>query len=126
MANMRSIGTSIEAFAIANNAVPGPTGGFVVVDWVAPDITPIFIRKLPSTDGWGEPIYFWSDGVDYFLISFGADGLPDQPYHSMSRPPQELSGMGKTTAEHCPNRRVAWRSLQMLTHLSHGPFADPL
>jgi hypothetical protein len=97
MSNMRSIGTSIEAFAIDSNAYPGPTGGFVVVDWVAPDITPTFIRKLPSTDGWGAPIYFWSDSTDYFLISFGADGLPDQPYHSMSRPPQELSGMGLTT-----------------------------
>ncbi len=97
MADMRSIATSIEAFAVDNNAYPGPTGGFVVVDWAAPDVTPIFIRKLPSTDGWGEPIFFWSDGTDYFLISFGADGLADQPYHSMSRPPQELSGMGLTT-----------------------------
>jgi hypothetical protein len=97
MADMRSIATSIQAFAVDNNVYPGPTGGFVVVDWIAPDVSPTFIRKLPSTDGWGAPIYFWSDGIDYFLISFGADGLPDQPYHSMSRPPQELSGMGKTT-----------------------------
>ncbi len=97
MADMRSIATSIQAFAVDNNSYPGPTGGFVVVDWIAPDVSPMFIRKLPSTDGWGEPIYFWSDGTDYFLISFGADGLPDQPYHSILQPPQELSGIGLTT-----------------------------
>ena len=97
MTNIRTLGTIIEVFAVDKGVYPGPTGGFVVVDWIAPDVSPMFIRELPSTDGWGEPIYFWSDGTEYFLLSFGADGEPDHPYHSMSRPLEELSGMGRTT-----------------------------
>jgi general secretion pathway protein G len=96
VSSIRSLGTAIEAFAVDANAYPGPTGGLVVVDWVAPDLSPTFIRKLPSTDGWGEPIYFWSDGVEYLLMSFGADGQPDRPYFSMSELPREMAGAGRT------------------------------
>jgi hypothetical protein len=101
LADMRAIAASIETFAVDRNVYPGPTGGFVVVDWVTPDVSPMFIRELPSTDGWGQPILFWSDGVEYFLISLGADGAPDQPYDGMREPRDEVSGEGRTSDPAC-------------------------
>lgn len=38
----------------------------------------------PHLDPWGQPILYWSDGVDYALVSYGADTMPDQEYADLT------------------------------------------
>ena len=75
MADMRSIATTVEEYAIDNEAYPGPTGGVVAVDYLIPFVEEVYIRRLPVTDGWGHPLLFWSDGARYAVACSGADGV---------------------------------------------------
>ena len=52
----------------------------------------MYIRTLPVEDAWGNPILFWSDQVEYCLVSFGADGIPDHDYESLQVPPDDADG----------------------------------
>jgi general secretion pathway protein G len=75
MADMRSIGTSIESYAVDNNFYPksmsnagsATIGGFV---------SPIYMKTVPTTDGWQSP---WdadsnATGSQYTITSYAKDG----------------------------------------------------
>jgi hypothetical protein len=36
-------------------------------------LSPTYIRWLPTMDGWGRPILYWSNLSSYWIISTGAD-----------------------------------------------------
>jgi len=75
MADMRTIGTSIEGFAIDNERYPEPTDGWVGIEVLVQDLEPVYVAELPKVDGWGNPYRFWSDGVKYRIVSSGKDGV---------------------------------------------------
>jgi type II secretion system protein G len=67
MADLRSMGTSIEEYSIDNNFYPSAAD---VAD-LETSVTPSYIRKLPERDGWGTDFYIESDPTDYTLASCG-------------------------------------------------------
>ncbi|UCF67317.1 MAG: type II secretion system protein GspG [Acidobacteriota bacterium] len=76
MADMRSLGTAVEAYSVDANQYPdvGDIGTLVDVDgnldvWVEP----LYIKKSPDDDGWGNNLNYGSDGNDYTIRSFGKD-----------------------------------------------------
>jgi general secretion pathway protein G len=87
MADMRSISTAIEAYAIDRNAYP-PAAGFTLPPGLslptktlantALYVEPTYIKTMPLTDGWNS--WFQYDvstlGTDYILRSAGRDGIP--------------------------------------------------
>jgi general secretion pathway protein G len=70
MADMRSIGTAVESYAIDSNLYP--VGGTLAA--IAASIEPVYIKVLPDTDGWNHTIDYDSAGTDYTVLSTGKDG----------------------------------------------------
>src|SRR5206468_10157085 len=60
MADLRSIGTACEEYAIDNNFYPGSTGTVVPASSLVSQLTPTYIKILPARDGWGQPFLYWS------------------------------------------------------------------
>lgn len=79
MADMRTVATALEAFAVDNNAYP-TTDGWVDCGELAGRLTPTYLKELPTKDGWGFPLRCWSDGQHYRLVSPGKDGQKDQDW----------------------------------------------
>jgi len=71
MADVRSVGTAIESYAVDTNLYPtsaniGALGGV---------LSPIYIRTLPVTDGWKNAlVYTPGGGTGYTVGSGGKDG----------------------------------------------------
>jgi hypothetical protein len=80
MADLRSIGTAVETYSIDLNTYPAQTNGLQSVEFISPDLTPIYLRTLPIKDPWGNEILYWSDRTQYVIVSMGADGVLDRPY----------------------------------------------
>jgi general secretion pathway protein G len=74
MADMRTLATAVEAYAVDNAKYPGPTDGFVELDVIAEKIEGLYIRTVPRSDGWGNKLLYWSDETSYRIISAGEDG----------------------------------------------------
>jgi type II secretory pathway pseudopilin PulG len=73
MADLRSIGTAVEAYATDHNAYPAARN----IDELRPLITPMYIKSVPPNDGWGKPfIYEPAECADskcqrYYIASGG-------------------------------------------------------
>jgi general secretion pathway protein G len=76
MADMRTIATCVEAYAVDNSLYPGPTDGLVEIGTIAAELEPFYIRELPRIDGWEHAYLYWSDQKHYRIISLGRDGEP--------------------------------------------------
>ena len=75
MADMRSVGTACEEYAIDNNFYPvATTQGNVSV--VSANLTPTYIKVVPTADGWNWNIQYGSatGGSAYTVRSLGKDG----------------------------------------------------
>ena len=75
LADMRTLGTALEARATDTNSYPNVTS----VDELAPLLQPTYIREIPRTDGWRNPLRYEheviSPTVDSFRLgSAGRDG----------------------------------------------------
>jgi general secretion pathway protein G len=71
MADMRSIGTAVESYAVDNNVYP------VAAD--APTLKGLielgnYMKNMPVNDGWSHPFQVTSAAVDYTIYSQGKDG----------------------------------------------------
>jgi len=76
MADIRSVGTSAEAYAVDNNRYPneGALGSLTSVDGgLDQHVEPIYIKKCPDQDGWSGDLLYGSDGGDYTVRSYGKD-----------------------------------------------------
>lgn len=51
MADMRAIGTAVEAYAVDNNKYPDSASNVSVI---TDDVEPIYIKKVPTQDGWAH------------------------------------------------------------------------
>ncbi len=71
MADMRSIGTAVEAYAVDNGRYPvaadAPT--------LASEVQPSYMKSMPQQDGWNR--FYVVDAVtnEYTIASMGKDGV---------------------------------------------------
>ena len=77
IADMRAIGTAVEAFFIDYNAYPLEKEG--KIENLRSKVEPNYIRELPLQDAWGNPFFYRcvEPRGPYWIISHGADGMPD-------------------------------------------------
>lgn len=80
MADMRTIGTACETYAIDHSHYPtagaGPLGtgpGGIV----SQHLEPRYLRRTPENDGWGSPLQWNADpaGSCYTVLSYGKGGV---------------------------------------------------
>jgi general secretion pathway protein G len=75
MADIRSVGTAVEAYAVDVNIYPNYTDGVVEGSGRPSDVLePTFIRDVPGQDGWGHDMRYEGDGTEYSVYSYGKDG----------------------------------------------------
>ena len=70
MADLRSIGTAIESYAVDANFYPTAATAAALEAVVEP----IYIKSMPTEDGWGYAMQVTSTTVAYTVNSFGKDG----------------------------------------------------
>ena len=70
MADLRSIGTAIEAYSIDNNQYPVVT----TMANLETSIEPLYIRTAPEDDGWGRTFVVSCASGEYTVCSGGKDG----------------------------------------------------
>ena len=74
MADMRSIGTAVESYAIDSNIYP--VGGTLAA--VGPSLTPLYIKVLPMVDGWQSTMdYDSTTGAEYTLQAYAKGAAND-------------------------------------------------
>jgi hypothetical protein len=78
--DIRAIAQACEGFSTDSRSYPGPTDGWVPVERIATFLEPVYIGRLPRTDGWQNPILYWSDGASYRVVSTGRDGQMDRDW----------------------------------------------
>jgi general secretion pathway protein G len=77
MADMRAIGTAIEAYKADNNAYPNASS----IEALAPMLAPKYIRDVPEHDGWRHRLMYFCYQQEagrcsgYVLGSGGRDGM---------------------------------------------------
>jgi type II secretion system protein G len=76
MADMRSIATAIESYSVDWNFYPHTLD---TINGLIPYITPTYIKKLPTMDGWSRQLQFHSNaaGTNYTILSLGKDGAAE-------------------------------------------------
>jgi hypothetical protein len=70
MTNMRSVGTSIEMYAIEIPHYPVASD----VNALMAAIQPVYMANVPLVDGWEHTFQVDSSTTEYTLYSFGKDG----------------------------------------------------
>lgn len=75
MADMRSIGTAVESYAVDNNFYPRNYTTFSAA--LQGNLAPIYIKVAPLADGWNNSWQFASSslGAQYTITSYTKDGL---------------------------------------------------
>ncbi len=79
MADMRSLATSIEAYAVDNNHYP-QTQGWATAEALAAVVAPTYIKTVPAADAWEHPFKVFSNGQDYVIVSAGPNGVVDHDW----------------------------------------------
>lgn len=74
MADLRAVGTACEAYAVDNNRYPVSVS--TKLSDLISTLEPIYIKKLPINDGWGQEFTYYTDPAAqiYWIVSAGADG----------------------------------------------------
>jgi len=73
MADIRSLATAIESYAVDWNFYP--TGN--AVSDLEPYLTPTYIRKLPRNDGWNNALLLTSTRTEYTIQSYAKNNSAD-------------------------------------------------
>jgi len=75
MADLRSVGTSVEEYAIDNSFYPNVASETDIVgSALETSVEPIYIRNVPVEDGWGWNMRYVSDTTMYTVGSLAKDG----------------------------------------------------
>lgn len=77
MADMRAVGTAVEAYAVDNNFYPA---GASAVSGIVSDLEPKYIRNMPVRDAWTTELDYIAAGTppqDYTIHSYGKDQTDD-------------------------------------------------
>ena len=70
MADLRSIGTAVESYAVDNNVYPVAATAAILQTTVQP----IYIKSMPLADGWSNTFQVDAITTQYTLFSQGKDG----------------------------------------------------
>ena len=70
MADMRSLGTAVESYAVDNNVYPAVSDANALKTIVE---TGAYIKNMPTADGWNNTFQVASTATQYTLYSFGKD-----------------------------------------------------
>ncbi len=75
MADMRSIGTAVESYAVDNNFYPKNMVN-ATASGVGTYVAPIYIKTMPTTDGWNNQwdVDSTATGSQYTITSVAKDG----------------------------------------------------
>jgi len=98
MGSLQTLSSGIEAYAFDNKKYPLASATLRDAEDLVPFVKPIYLKEPPLKDGWGNGFHVWSDGDDYVLISYGADGRPDRDYTQI-RTFKDVPVPGDLTAE---------------------------
>ena len=71
MADMRSIGTAVESYAVDNNVYPVAATALILQGLVQP----VYIKTMPLNDGWNNTFVVASVSTQYTVSSNGKDGV---------------------------------------------------
>jgi len=76
MADIRSVGTAVEAYSVDNNRYPTITTESDVDGNLDTHLEPVYIKKCPDDDGWSNALKYQSAaaGANYTVRSYGKDG----------------------------------------------------
>ena len=75
MADLRSVGTSVEEYAIDNSFYPNVASeADIAGSALETSVEPIYIRNVPTADGWGWQMRYVSDTTIYTVGSLAKDG----------------------------------------------------
>jgi type II secretion system protein G len=90
MADLRSIGTAVESYAVENSLYPTASDIAVLSD-PATGVVPIYLRAVPLRDGWQNSFYVSSTTLGYTIASGGKDGggltgVEWGEFHGVNRP----------------------------------------
>ena len=72
--DIRSIATSVEAYATDHNAYPAAKD----FETLLPLVQPMYIATLPTHDAWGHPYRIDMTAKGYRIVSAGSDGVFDE------------------------------------------------
>jgi len=95
VADMRSIATAVEAFAVDNNLYPLQDDGLRTLESIRHELEPIYIRTIPLNDAWGNPMLYWCDESRYIILSLAADGSLDSSWNQQA-PLDDITFIGET------------------------------
>jgi general secretion pathway protein G len=70
MADMRSLGTAVESYAVDNNVYPQVTDAATLKSVVEAGA---YMKNMPTTDGWSNTFQVASATTQYTIYSFGKD-----------------------------------------------------
>jgi len=80
MSDIRSIATAMEAYSVDFNFYPKVAVGSASITAIDSYITPTFIKRLPTNDGWNQTLLLINDvaGQSYTIFSQakGGAGVP--------------------------------------------------
>ena len=71
MADMRSVGTAIESYAVDTSKYPIATNAQTLATILQAGA---YIKNMPQVDGWQNTLQVTSTTVDYTVFSMGKDG----------------------------------------------------
>ena len=78
MADIRTIGTAIEAYAVDNSAYPS-VGVGDIDGGLHNYIEPTYVKRAPRNDGWNYPMRALTVGTGYTVAGAGRDKIFDNP-----------------------------------------------
>ncbi|HJQ96778.1 MAG TPA: type II secretion system protein GspG [Candidatus Polarisedimenticolaceae bacterium] len=70
MIDIRSIGTAMEAYRLDRNAYPVAE----TIGDLSAALSPVYVKAMPTTDGWQHPLQVQVTDEHYLIYSFGKDG----------------------------------------------------
>ncbi len=86
MADLRTLATVLNAYAVDYARYPGPGGRWVDVEVIASELSPTYIKTMPLTDGWGHPFRYFKNDSGFLLVSPGADGSLERDWSFVQNP----------------------------------------
>ena len=114
MADMRSIATAVESYAVDLNFYPK---GIANATELTTFITTTYIKRVPANDGWNNAMAFRTDtaGRHYTIISYGRDETVGAvPSWRIIRPGTSTATSGTRTAPSRSGQRAS-RSTDLLS-----------
>ena len=128
---IRLIAEGIHRFAIANNCYPGRSPGaeLIRLEVLEHDLVPDYLESLPTSDPWGRPYWYWTNGEHFLVGSGGSESADSRWREELDRDPR---GPYRALESLCqsPGRDsvlvVDGRFCALSKDITHGPQAGAL